>query len=274
MSIQKVCSNSTEDNYNNKIFATGMVANLACVPFLFAVDNKLSKISKNLNIEQIKQINNIADNLLKTEGLSKKGVKIYHVSGPTAKPTMIPDSIFSMIDKDFAVAKGKNAIYSSYTNSINVNRVKMPTAIFHELGHAYNYNNSKFWNIVQNMSNPLKLISQFMLLYSIVSKKSEPKEGENLNIFQKTNNFLINNSWKIAAGTSLPGIMEEVMASLRANNWANKNLPKLLAQKVKLSNLLGLVSYIAVTACIISSTYLMSKMKNKKEKVEEGKINT
>ena len=72
----------------------------------------------------------------------------------------------------------------------------------------------------------------------------------------------------------MPVVAEEAMASIRAGKWANANLTKDLAKRVKTGNAWGLASYIAVTAALALSATVATKVKDsimEKQKIKAEK---
>ena len=84
-------------------------------------------------------------------------------------------------------------------------------------------------------------------IYGAISTKSKSKEeGAELTNVQKTNNFVRDNAGKIAFGLSLPMLIEEAMASIKGQKFANKLLDKNLANRVLKANLVAYSSYLLV----------------------------
>lgn len=132
-------------------------------------------------------------------------------------------------------------------NTVILPENKLLPAGFHELGHAMNYNLSKFGKILQKC-RPVAMLGPTILgIYAAVTKKSKPSEenGE-LNGRQKTNNFIRNNAGKLAFLATTPMLIEEGMATLKGQKFAKKLLTPELAKKVFKGNAIAYLSYLSV----------------------------
>ncbi|MBQ4124162.1 hypothetical protein IJD44_10665 [bacterium] len=253
----------------------GSLASSVSIPLSLVSVGGITKIPKSMTPEEIKAMNNAADNILKMTKLADKGVKINHVKWGGLNLTGLPDSVHDLLNAYSGIAHGKNAAFSTKEiknvlgeimhekNSILVNREKLPNAIFHEIGHAFNYNNSKFWRAMQGMRIPALILATGMMIYSAISKKSEAKDGKELTKTQKANNFVRENSGLLSTLSFAPVVLEETMASIRGCKWANSNLPKELAKKVAKTNAFGALSYIAAAIGVGLAAFAATKVKDK-----------
>lgn len=284
---QKVKKSKNEQKEKGSWRALGasQIAGTASLPVGMAAVAGMSQVNKKLTPEQIKQINEAADAMIDATGLRTKGVKIDNVRSAGLNLTGIPDAIYDMINSYSAVAHGKNAAFlpkdtkNALTgeilhskNTIIANREKMSTALFHEIGHAFNANKSKFWGAMQKMRIPAMVLASGLAIFSAFSKKAEAKDGEELTKGQKAKNFVRDNSGALAATAMLPVVAEEVMASVRGCKWANSNLPKELAKKVKTTNVFGAISYVAAAAAVALSAFVATKVKDSIMEKEKAKM--
>lgn len=281
--INKIANVQAEKTKKKKLKEKGsfralgasQVANMAALPLGVAAVAGMQQINKKLSPEQIKMMNTAADKIIEKTGLSLMGVKIDDVRWAGLNFSGLPDSIYDMINVYSAVANGKNAAFlqkemtNMFTgevlhgkNTIIVNREKMSSALFHEIGHAFNANKSKFWGIMQKTRIPAMAFASFIALFAAFSKKAEPKDGKELTKGQKTKNFIRNNAGYIAGASMLPVVAEEIAASIRGCKWANADLPKELAKKVRTANFLGAVSYIGSAAAVALSAFVATKVKD------------
>lgn len=288
MTITSIGSNYTAVNQSTKktkdktnkgsvrALMAGNVASAATAPISLVAAKGLENVPKSLTTQEIAAINDAAANVLNTTGLAAKGVKIHNIQNGGINLSGLPDSLWDMVNPYSAIANGKNAAFSPKpiknqltgqilhdANSILINKDKLPTAVFHEMGHAFNYNSSAIWKVIQKMRMPSMVIASGLMLYSAFSKNSEAKEGEELTKKQKVNNFVRKNSHWLAAGAMVPVVLEESMASIRGCKWANANLAKDLAKKVTTSNLFGAASYIAAAAGMGIAAFAATKVKDK-----------
>lgn len=148
-------------------------------------------------------------------------------------------------------------------NSVVINKDKLSLAAFHELGHAYNFNNSKFWKAMQNLRTPsIALAGAFALLPALV-KEIKPKEGEELTTKEKINNGLRKASPALAFLSMTPMLLEEGKATLRGNKWAKELLNPEMYKKVAKSNRYGYFSYMATAASFALMAFVGKKVKDK-----------
>ncbi len=265
-----------EKRKNKEIFkalAAGSAVAATLIPINTFVMKGVQNISKTLSKEQIQIINEAADKIIENSGLAAKGVKIDNVFGVFNFSGM-PKSLYEKVNAYYAISNGKNAVFLTKdlksasgdvihgANTILVNRTKLPNAIFHEIGHAFNKNSSKIWKIVQKMRIPAILIATGLMIFSAFTKKAENEDGQEQTKTQKANNFVRKNSGILAFTAMLPVVGEEIMASVRGCKWASANLPKELAKKIKTTNIFGGITYILTAAGIGLAAHFATKVKD------------
>lgn len=234
--------------------------------------DKMSKISRTLDKDKVEIANKAADDVLnKLTNLGKKGVKIHNYQKAGINITGVPDRVLEITNPLFATAKGKNALFLNKAiptanlaaNSVVINKDKLFLAAFHELGHAYNFNNSKFWKAMQNLRTPsIALAGAFALLPALV-KEIKPKDGEELTTKEKINNGLRKASPALAFLSMTPMLLEEGKATLRGNKWAKELLNPEMYKKVAKSNRYGYFSYMATAASFALMAFVGKKVKDK-----------
>ena len=259
----------------------GSVAPTVSLPVgLLAVRN-LTKPSQELTKDQVTIVNDAAQKTLsEVTKLSKKGVKIIDCNGKSSFfSELLPEWMLNMISPIDATANGKNAFFFGDgskrellafelqgidKNSVCVNKDKLPLATFHEMGHAFNFNNSKFWKSMQKVRSPLMIAGSLMCLLPAFTKEHKAKEGEELTRKQKFVNGLRKASPFLAVASFVPMVAEESMATIRGNKWAKevfKDAPE-LAKKVAKSNKWGLVSYVVTALAAGFGTWVAKKVKD------------
>lgn len=256
-----------------RAYGASQVASLASLPAGLYSMCEMGKINKNLTPEQIKTINESVEKFVDANKLKEKGLSILDAqpNSSSVKLSTLKSNILSIINPQYATIQGKNAYFSPAINSVVYNKNKGATLAFHEVGHAINYNSSKFWKTMQCMRTPSQLIAAGFALFGAFSNKEVAKEGEELTKGQKAKNFVRDNVGVFATASMLPVVAEEVMASVRGCKWANSNLPKELAKKVAKTNIAGAVSYIAVSLALGFSAHVAVKVKDKiNEKKEQA----
>lgn len=156
---------------------------------------------------------------------------------------------------------GNNAGFFSGKNRIFVNVDKFGTAVFHEIGHAINYNSSPFWKVIQKMRAPLVYAPSAFLLVSLFKRKKlegeEPKNG-----LDRATDFIKNNAGKLSLLAMVPVIAEELKATLRGNKMARKLCSPELYKKVVKTNTLGAITYISAALLTGLSVYAAGKIKD------------
>lgn len=156
---------------------------------------------------------------------------------------------------------GNNAGFFSGKNRIFVNVDKFGTAVFHEIGHAINYNSSPFWKVIQKMRVPLVYAPSAFLMVSLFKRKKlegeEPKNG-----FDRATDFIKNNAGKLSMLAMVPVIAEELKATLRGNKMARKLCSPELYKKVVKTNTLGAITYISAALLTGLSVYAAGKIKD------------
>lgn len=223
-----------------------LVSSLAGIPF---VDKMVHQNS--LTQDEINLTNKAADNVCKNiSKLSDKGVNICNITPETFEVKHLKQALgkwakpLTNIIPILTIAEGKNACFSPGNNSVIINRNKLPLAVFHEMGHAHNFNNTKLWKAMQITRTPLTFIGLALAFLPACTKKQTVTEGEELTKKQKIKNAIRNSAPILAATTSLPTIMEEGMATVKGNKWANQVLSPELFKKVVKSNKFGFANYV------------------------------
>ena len=112
------------------------------------------------------------------------------------------------------------------------------------------------------MRIPAIMIAAGLMLFSAFTKKAENEDGQELTKAQKTKNFVRKHSGILAFTAMLPVVGEEIMASVRGCKWANANLPKELAKKIKTTNVFGGITYILAAAGIGLAAHFTTKVKD------------
>ena len=257
------------------IAASQGIALAAVPPSLLAIKG-LTNSAKGLDSFQKENIKTAAKNVLDTTGLTQKGVKLNDFKNAGLDFSTMPDKLKEMLNPIYATAKGKNAFFGGlngtkmvgggrmFKNEVVCNMDKLPTAIFHEIGHAYNANSSKFWKAVQGMRGPAMVIGAGLALFCALTKSSKPSDNANgeLTGAQKAKNFVRENSGKLAFLSMVPVLAEEGMATIRGNAWAKQMLSPDIAKKVSKGNKIAYISYIAAAAGVAAEAHFATKIKD------------
>ena len=227
---------------------------------VLATISKIEKYPK----DTIDLIHKASENALEVSGLKDKGLSIEWLKSSGKKLNLI-DKFKLIINQSRgreAIEEGINACFSPITNKIYMPEKKLSFAAFHEIGHAINYNNSKFWNKMQKMGTPAMALAMLPLLYGAISRESKAEDGKDLNKRQKANNFIRNNAGKLSFAAMLPMLAEEGMASIRGQKLANKLLPKNVAKTVLKGNAVAYTSYLISALGFAAASYTAVKIKD------------
>ncbi len=258
--------------------AVGSVASTVTMPVGLACINKMVKIGGTLKPDEFTKVNDAAESALKNMKLAEKGVQIINVNEPT-KLSGLFGKFIEISNPIFATGNGKNAFFTDKNigavgaNCVGVNKDKLPLPTFHELGHAHNYNYSKFFKSLQKMRTPGMLIASFMPLFCAFTKDSKPTDGKELTAGQKFKNNLRKFSPVISGVVMLPMLAEEIAATVKGNKAAKevfKDAPELF-KKVAKSNRFGYISYAATIAGTMFATWAAKKIKDKAVEKKEMK---
>lgn len=259
------------------VIAGAVVQTLASAPSFPAI-NKMVKISGSLSKDEVSIVNKAGEDIVsKVTNLGKKGVKIIDVTS-SKNITNLPDGILELINPLFATARGKNAFFTDKDilnipqNSVALNLKKLPVAVFHELGHAFNYNNSAFWKTMQRLRTPGMIVASVIAMFPAFTKETKPEEGKELTKGQKIKNGLRKASPALAFGAMLPMLLEEAKASFRGCKWAKDLLSPKLYKKVFKTNAVAYVSYLATALSFSAFALAAKKVKDNSQNKLEKKL--
>ena len=253
---------------------------LASLPIAVGLQNQMVKVNRSISKDSVKILNKAGEKVLKESGLAPKGVKILRSLPADLKAAMPRGNIFGLpkniskflktLNPIYQAKLGRNAFFRVETNEAIVSN-KMALSQFHELGHAMNRHTSKFGKFLQgirldvikqirqqNAQNifrgmPLikipvagRILGAIAGTIGLVSVfKNKKATGEKpKGFFDKITTFIKNNVGKLTFLTMLPIVLEEGLASYKGEKFAAKFLKPDLLKKVKLTNRLGLATYL------------------------------
>lgn len=254
--------------------AAQTVSAVASLPVGVAAVKGITGVSKNLTAEQVLAYRNAANSVLNSEKLKKAGVEIFDLAGQTAETYKNPIKEFlsMQIDPMSSAIKGKNAFFNPAKNNVIINMDKLPTTVFHEMGHSHNYNYSKLGKFLQKSRNPGMLLASTLLLIAACSKEEKAEDGKELTKGQKIKNGIRKALPAMSFSAMLPMVFEEGLATFKGNKWAKQVLSPELYKKVVKGNFAGLMSYVGTAAAIGFATYAAIKIKDKLVDKKEAKL--
>lgn len=190
------------------------------------------------DVDSFDKIKNYADDAMQKTGLSAKGVKltVANESNIEAISEKLTNAMKKqpfgkrLADKFTDYFKhGANAAYVPNFKEIIISDKKLYSNVFHEMGHALNHNSSKIGAILQKarklapMGVPVVGIALFAA--GLLHTNKPEQDGVKKSGWEKTKDFVKNNSGKLAFLTMAPTMVEEVMASVKglkiAKNYLN-----------------------------------------------------
>ena len=282
--------NSIQKKEKSSDFIPSMIAILGAdaVPSIFAPINiygivPAAKKTGNFDAETTKRMQNKFLELLDSTGLSKKGVNIDFIDQIEATRLTRKD-LSNPLEQ---VKKGYNAFFTPKDlflpndeiikkNTIVAPKNNLSNLLFHEMGHAHNYNMTKLGKFIQKSRPLLLLLPTYIALYGALTRKSEPEEGKELTKAQKSKNFIRNNAGKLSFLCTLPVLFEEAWATAKGHKWAKQVLSPENAKKVLKGNAVAYVSYIVTTVSLALSSLCAFKIKDKlieKKEKEQDELN-
>jgi hypothetical protein len=231
----------------------------------------------NLPQDKIDIIHSAYDKIIKETGLGDKGVKLVKLADTKVsfferlKTGMALPTMDGLRD---AVKKGANAFYNTETKEIIMPAKQLSTCSFHEIGHAMNANLSKIGPKLQKMRNPAMLAASLMITYCALTRNKKPDENGEISTAGKINNFIRNNSGKLAFLATTPILLEEGMASVKGQKLAKKFLTdKNLIKTVKINNILGYLTYLSIGLGAGLGAWATTKIKDKIQAQKEAQLN-
>lgn len=240
--------------------AAGLVA-LSQMPFLNYGLNKIRKL--NLDVDTV-EISKGLDKALEVSKMKDAGVKIIEPKfrvKPLSKNKLL-DKMIELFQPVIGASRGRNAVFfMNGSNQIMLNKNKIGTAGFHEIGHAINRNSSKFWKTVQNIRFPGMALASVILLTALLKRKKADGE-EPKGFFDKSTTFVKENAGKLSMLVSLPVFAEELKASLRGNKLAKQVLSPELYKKVVKTNKWSTMVYLSGVLAAGLTGYLASKTRD------------
>lgn len=161
------------------------------------------------------------------------------------------------------IKEGFNAGFSPVGNKVLINTEKMGLSGFHEIGHAINFNKSKFWKALHIYNaGKLSLAISGMLALTALLKRPKAEGEQPTGTFDKVTTFIKNNVGKLTFAAALPMVAEEIMASVRGNKLAKELLSPELAKKVAKSNIFGAASYVGTAVALALGAYAANKVRD------------
>ncbi len=140
---------------------------------------------------------------------------------------------------------------------------KMAMTSFHEMGHVKNYRSKFLGKLLRGMKHPLvKKIAIATALLGVLLPPSKKEDEQNSSVLGKTGKFLKDNCVAISALATVPGLLEEGLASIKGAQIAKKVLTP---DKVKMVNKLNgkaFVTYLIGATLLPLGVYAAKKVRD------------
>jgi len=172
---------------------------------------------------------------------------------------------------------GNNACFLPEANKIITPAKNLATSVFHEMGHAMNYNGGGVLKVLQKARPVAMALPGIILTASIFNKRKTTDEKSD----SKVQNFfdgVKKNAGKLSFLAMMPVIAEEGIASLRGDKIArglvkSGELSKQILNKVRLTNACGFASYVFAAGIMGAGAALAVKIKDNIQEKYEAKKN-
>ena len=197
------------------------------------IKNSIIDMIFKTNIISEKEISNVQnaakENIKNNQKLKSNNLKLIYVNQQNFKdlePELQNNNVVKLI------REGKNAAFFSKYNKILMPEKKLQLSIFHEIGHALNYNYSKLWQNLCKFSNYSSIFMYLIFVEKIFNTSKTQKQSS---------------SKKDALITSIPvipSIIEEGLASIKGSFEAKKLVNRDLYRKILKNNGLSFSVYL------------------------------
>lgn len=213
---------------------------------------KLQMSENHLELDSFENIKSYAEDIIaKTPALKNNNVKFFIATPETLKnrpelpqnASVLKKMMYEMAkNKNIQYANGLNACFSSRNNIIKINDKSLYSAVFHELGHATNFNNGKIMKQIQKMRGisflAAPIVGLSCLTVGLFHNDSKPQKDREVNSkrpkIDRVLSFMKNNAGKLTFLTFFPIIFEEGVASIKGIRMSKPYLnPSQLKQHKK-----------------------------------------
>jgi len=285
-------------------YVGGMASNATVLGFSFTTipfAKKLPSFSNSLTPSENETVINGFNKAFNWLGLPKKGITIERIAedavledrngmkgviDKVVKSEKAKQILKENIDPIEAIKSGKNAAFEMINNTIMLPEKKGQLLSFHEMGHALNKVNGKLPALLQKVRNPIGRAGMLLASLILFTKKHEIKENpttrkeKTQNAVGKAVNWTRKAAPWLVALSRVPTILEEGLASIKAQKIANKVLSPDLAKKVAKTNMCGFATYLLSAVALGIATkvglsvkdHLYEKMSAKRQAKENQNV--
>lgn len=264
------------------LIAQGAVATTLSSMIGKPIITNMHKVSDSFSAQEKSQVKKAIYDMLEKTKLKEKGVTITEIPRVKMdfknvgeqlnwKVSMGPilqimggnnAGFFNKVKKEGPLFYVNNKVFSLKNNSVWLPEGKLLPCGFHELGHAMNYNFSKIGKFLQKSRGLGIILASAIGLYSIFTTSTPKHSDKELTTGEKTKNFIRENAGKLSFLAFAPMLIEEGMATLKGQKWANKLLDKNLAKQVFKGNKIAYLSYLGTAIATSVATWAGVKIKD------------
>lgn len=230
---KKIPSQNYDKLYNNKSILIEKGIDWGCIYYTKNIINTLiinNLIKTNIISEKEKlNVKNAAKQTIRNNHkLKSNNLKLVYVNQENFK-NLEPELQNSNVVR--LIKEGQNAAFFAKANKIFMPEKKLQLSIFHEIGHAINYNCSKLWQKLYGISNLSRHLTYFAFSTQLFkNNKNEEKKSSKKEAF-------------ISTSPLLPNLLEEGVASIKGEYEAKKLLNSDLYKKILKNNGLSFLAY-------------------------------
>ena len=209
------------------------------------------------------------------ELMAKDMAEFGHIPSPVERFAAKKPKLYKRLMKSFFNTLKEIETYSDGRNAcarggnIHINMDKIPIALSHEIGHAYNAKSKGLFKLT-NMLYPMSKLATPILLVALFRRKKV--EGEESNTFVgKSLDFVKDNAVALTVATQVPKLAEEAAASVKGikmmKNYLNKYEMSMLKKNLGAAYKTYLCSAMLPVAGVLAIN-LVRDFINKPKKVE------
>ena len=217
------------------------------------------------DVDTFENIKAIAKKAIQDSGLASKGVTLKTVNDKNINEvvnelkTAIKKAPFAknIADSFTQMFKyGANAAFEPKNNKVYIGEKGLFSSVFHEIGHALNYNSSKTMRFMQKLRNitpyGVPVLGLGLFAAGLFHRVKPESETQPKSLWEKTKDFVKNNSGKITFVSFLPMLAEEGVASIKGIKLAKKYLNPTQIKRLNKNYLSAFKSY-AQVAVVLSA---------------------
>ena len=203
----------------------------------------------------------------RTSGLEEKGVTLFSSVPQMEELGRSEYPLFSMNSNKKRMwnnireaIRGDRAFYDKKNKRIFVNAEKRAGSMFHEMGHAKNFNSLGIGRLLTIFRPAALLVPAILAVAAIRKPKEEGEESETL--LGKGLDYVKRNCVALSALAVSPMLLEEGLASLKGIKMAKGLLPKGALKDMIKMNGVSWLSYVCFLGAAVLGVHVADKVRN------------